>query len=96
MAKIAMMDSQKHVWSIAEGRQNFSRLVKSASRGPQIITSREQPIATLIDYDAFQRFRAWEETTRDRFCELAELCADEDYSLESVGRTSRENPFELE
>lgn len=94
------MDSQNS-WSIAEGRQSFSRLVQASADSPQEIYKRDELVATVISAACYREFLEWKRTRARtvvaRLAELQQICQLENYEFPAPVRTSRPNPFgELE
>lgn len=85
-------------WKIAEAKQRFSEVVKSAGKAPQLIFNRDTLVAAVVDASTFERFQAWRQDQRRRsvaeaFQKLREICAEESYVLEPTARVDRKNVF---
>ena len=85
-------------WSVAEAKQQISRLVKEARVEPQWISNRGRLVAAVLAADEAQEFLAWRKERQskslaDRFRDLRVLCEREDYTLEIPQRSDRRNPF---
>ena len=85
-------------WKIAEAKQQFSELVKSAEAEPQWIYNRDKLVAAMVPAETLREFLAWrrergERTLAEAFEELRRICEEEDYSLEISPRQERPNSF---
>ena len=85
-------------WKIAEAKQQFSELVKSAEAEPQWIYNRDKLVAAMVPADTLKEFLDWRHqregrTLAEAFAELRRLCEEEDYTLEIPPREERSNPF---
>ena len=85
-------------WRVAEAKERFSELVRSATDEPQQILNRDRLVACLVDARTFYEFEEWrrqqsQSTLAEAFAELRAICADEEYSLEAPPREDRPNPF---
>ncbi len=85
-------------WRVAEAKQRFSELLRAASKQPQLIFSRNQLVAAVVEAKTFQEFQAWRKQQQktslaDAFAELRRVCAEEGYTLEAVPRLDRPNAF---
>jgi hypothetical protein len=85
-------------WTIGRARQQFSRLVRSATRRPQAIYNRKKLVAGVVDGETFEALTRVQEhepvrSVAEAFEELRALCAEEGYELSLPGRADRPNPF---
>jgi PHD/YefM family antitoxin component YafN of YafNO toxin-antitoxin module len=85
-------------WKIEDAKQQFSELLNAVVDEPQLIYDHNQLVAALVKADVFQEFLVWQQqaenkTLANTFAELREICAEEDYQLESLARHDRPNPF---
>lgn len=85
-------------WKIEDAKQQFSELINAVVDEPQLIYDHNQLVAALVKADVFQEFLVWQQqavnkTLANTFAELREICAEEDYQLESAARYDRPNPF---
>ena len=85
-------------WQIAESKQRFSELIRSAERGPQLIFNRARLVAAVIDRELYEEFVTWKATRQkkslgEELAELRKICAEEGYRLEVPRRKDRPNPF---
>jgi prevent-host-death family protein len=85
-------------WNVAEAKQRLSELLRNAAKEPQTIVSRSRPVAVVVDPEAFERFKTWQNAQRARtlaeaFDELRSLAASEDYVLSLPERRDRRNAF---
>jgi prevent-host-death family protein len=42
-------------WSAAEAKRMFSRLLKDAATGPQLVESRGKPVGVVVSYESYTR-----------------------------------------
>ena len=42
-------------WSAAEAKRNFSRVLKDAATGPQLVESRGKPVGVVVSYESYAR-----------------------------------------
>ena len=42
-------------WSAAEAKRRFSRLLKDAATGPQLVESRGKPVGVVVSYESYTR-----------------------------------------
>jgi len=85
-------------WRIAEAKQRFSELINAVTKEPQRIYNRNQLVAVVVEAEMFEEFLAWRKqhekmSLADAFCELRQLTAKEDYTLEIPSRQDRPNSF---
>lgn len=85
-------------WNIDEAQEHFPEIITAVEQDPQLIYQRNQLIAAVIRADLFQEFWAWKERQQGAslshaFDELRQLCAEENYSLETPSRSDRVNAF---
>ena len=84
-------------WKIAEAKQKFSEVVRKASREPQLICNRDQPVAVVIDAGDYRDFEAWRERRKpsmaEAIAEIRMICAEGGYELEIPARRDRHNEF---
>lgn len=85
-------------WKVGEAKQGFSRVVREASREPQLILNRDQLVAAVVDPVTFAEFEACraakeQRTFARRFEDLRQLCLDEGYVFEVPDRQDRSNPL---
>ncbi len=85
-------------WSVAQAKQQISRLVKEAKLEPQWISNRGHMVAAVLGAEEAREYLAWRQThgrksLAERFRDLRSLCEHESYTLEIPPRTNRENPF---
>ena len=85
-------------WSVAQAKQQISRLVKEAKVEPQWISNRGRMVAAVLGADEAQEYLAWRQgqgkkSLAERFRDLRSLCDHEGYSLDIPARTDRQNPF---
>jgi hypothetical protein len=83
---------------VAEARESFSELLREAAKRPQLIFSRDRPVAAVVNPEIFEEFQSWQESRQGRtigqaFAELRRLCAEERYTLELPEREDRPNVF---
>lgn len=85
-------------WKLEDAKQKFSELIHAAIEEPQLIYDRNQLVAALVQADVFQEFLLWQQQSQkaslaNAFAELRELCAEENYILETPPRSDRANPL---
>lgn len=85
-------------WKIAEAKRRFSELLHRTADEPQLIFNRDRMVAVVVDSEAYQAFREWQERPAQRpladwAAELRAICTEEEYSLEIAVRQDRHNPF---
>ncbi len=85
-------------WKLEDAKQKFSELIHAAVEEPQLIYDQNQLVAAVVKADVFQAFLLWQQQSQkaslaSAFVELRELCAEENYSLETPPREDRANPF---
>lgn len=85
-------------WSVAQAKQQISRLVKEAKLEPQWISNRGRMVAAVLGAEEAQEYLAWRQgqgkkSLADRFRDLRSLCEHEGYTLEIPPRSDRHNPF---
>jgi prevent-host-death family protein len=85
-------------WTIAEAKQHFSNVVRRASQEPQLIVSRDRPVAAVIGADELDAFLAWRAGRAARplgeaLAEAGRICEEEEYALEPPTRVDRPNPL---
>ena len=88
-------------WTITEAKQHFSDVVRRASREPQVIVSRDRPVAAVIGAGELDAFLAWRARKPARplgeaLAEPGRICEEEGYALEPPERADRPNPIVLE
>lgn len=85
-------------WSVAQAKQQISRLVKEAKLEPQWISNRGRMVAAVLGAEEAREYLAWRQgqgrkSLAERFRDLRSLCEHEGYTLEIPARTDRQNPF---
>ncbi len=85
-------------WKVAEAKQRFSEVVRSASKEPQLIFNRDRLVAAVVDPDSWQAFQSWRQRQQQRsladvFTEFRLIAAEENYQLELPERRDRPNAF---
>jgi prevent-host-death family protein len=85
-------------WSIAQAKQRFSELVRTAQQEPQLIYNRNQLVAAVVGGEEFGRFEQWRATqTQPSLAEecdaLRALLEREHYHLPMAVRMDRPNAF---
>ena len=84
-------------WKLSEAKAHFSEVVASAKAEPQIITSRQKPVAVLVDFDGFEELQALKSAAErpsitELLCELKGIYKDEPEELELSPRIDRPVP----
>jgi prevent-host-death family protein len=86
-------------WKITAAKQRLSQVIRAAAKVPQIIYSRNQPVAAVISMETFALFEVWRrereqvQPLAEAFGDLRVLCAEEDYEFPETVRQDRLNPF---
>ena len=85
-------------WKVAEAKQKFSQILRTAQTAPQLIFNRDRLVAAVVDAETFGAFEMWQKSQQarslaDAFAELRAICAEERYSLETSPRADRPNAF---
>jgi prevent-host-death family protein len=85
-------------WNIAEAKQKFSELIRSAEDEPQWIYNRDKLVAAVIPAATLQellvmRSEAQRPSLGEAFAELRRICAEEEYTFALPPRQERPNPF---
>lgn len=85
-------------WTIDEAQKQLSSIINATSLEPQLIYTKEELVAAIVDPELFQEFLNWRQkaarqSLSEVFKELQQLCAEENYSLEIPRRSDRHNPF---
>jgi hypothetical protein len=85
-------------WKLEDAQQQFSELIHAAVEEPQLIYDQNQLVAAVVKADVFQDFLVWQQQSQKTslanvFAEFRELCAEENYRLETPPRSDRSNSF---
>lgn len=85
-------------WEIETAQQQLLEILSAAEQSPQLIYEHDHAIAAVIRADLLQEFLAWQAQQKqlslaNTFAELRQLCAEEDYTLETPSRSDRANSF---
>ena len=85
-------------WNVAQAKQSLSEVLRQANSEPQAIYNRERLVAAVVGGSLLEEFLRWRadhgtRTVGDAFADLRALCAEEDYELPMVERSTRPNPF---
>jgi hypothetical protein len=85
-------------WKLEDAEQKFSDLIHAAVEEPQLIYDQNQLVVAVIKADIFQEFLVWQQQSQQLslaniFVEFREMCAEENYVLETPPRHDRSNPF---
>lgn len=86
-------------WKIAQAKQRFSYLVRSASTEPQLIYNRDHLVAAVVAPEDLRELEEYREQARRRptLVEVTDpvrrACTEEDYELELTTRSNRPNAF---
>ncbi len=85
-------------WKIAEAKQKFSQLLRTAQTAPQLIFNRDRMVAAVVNTSTFEAFEAWQKgqqrrSLADAFAEFRAICQQEGYLLETPSREDRPNAF---
>lgn len=81
-------------WKVGQAKQQLSEVLRQTGAEPQRIYSRNRFVAAVVSAELFEEFERWREarergTLGGRFGEVQEICAAEEYSLETAGRRDR-------
>ncbi|MCL1472952.1 prevent-host-death protein [Argonema antarcticum] len=87
-------------WKLDEAQQKLRELIDAIANEPQLIFEQDKLVAVIVEPTVFEEFLAWHQQQKpdsiaDAFVELRQLCAEEDYILETPTRCDRDNPFAL-
>ncbi|MBF2004321.1 prevent-host-death protein [Chlorogloeopsis fritschii PCC 9212] len=85
-------------WTLEEAKKQLSSIINATSQEPQLIYTKEELVAAIIDPELFYEFLSWRQKIAETslaqvFKELQQLCTEENYSLEIPTRGDRDNPF---
>jgi hypothetical protein len=86
-------------WSQIEAQQQFLELLKAVHKNPQLITDEQgKVIAAVVEIETFQKFIDGNQPEKkpslaDAFATLHQICAEENYTLETTPRIDRPHPF---
>jgi hypothetical protein len=85
-------------WTLEEAQKQLSSIINATSLEPQLIYTKEELVAAIVDPEQFLEFLNWRQKTAQTslaqvFKELQHLCTEENYSLEIPLRSDRDNPF---
>ncbi|BAZ51985.1 prevent-host-death family protein [Nostoc sp. NIES-4103] len=86
-------------WKLDEAQQKLPEVIEAIASEPQLIFKQDKLVAAIIEPKLFQDFLAWHQQQKasslaDAFAELRQLCAEENYILETPARSSdRHMPF---
>lgn len=86
-------------WKLDEAQQKLPEVIDAIASEPQLIFKEEKLVAAIIEPKLFQNFLAWHQQQQvpslaDAFVELRQICAEENYTLETPARCSdRHIPF---
>ncbi|WP_414579377.1 prevent-host-death protein [Anabaena sp. CCY 9402-a] len=86
-------------WKLDEAQQKLPEVIDAITSEPQLIFKQDKLVAAIIEPKLFQAFLAWYHQQKvsslaDAFVELRQLCAEENYILETPARCSdRHIPF---
>ncbi|BAY26582.1 prevent-host-death family protein [Calothrix sp. NIES-2100] len=86
-------------WKLDEAQQKLPEVIDAIALEPQLIFKQDKLVAAIVEPKLFQEFLAWHQQQKasslaDAFTELRQLCAEENYILETPARSSdRPIPF---
>ena len=91
-------------WSVADAKQRLSELIREAERSPQVIYSRNRPVAAVIAAQELPEYQAWKDSRSvqtslaEEFDRLRELAAGESDPLPDAERhqAMRPNAFDAD
>jgi hypothetical protein len=86
-------------WKLDEAQQKLSLVIDAIASEPQLIFKQDELVAAVVEPKLFQEFLVWYQQRKspslsDAFTELRQICAEEDYILDTPTRQGeRHNPF---
>ncbi|MBN3938661.1 prevent-host-death protein [Nostoc sp. NMS9] len=86
-------------WKLDEAQQKLPEVIDAIASEPQLIFKQDKLVAAIVEPKPFQDFLAWHQQQKvssltDAFVELRQLCAEENYILETPPRCGdRHIPF---
>jgi len=86
---------EHHNWKVAEAKAQFSKLLRSAEKSPQIIENRGQEVAVVLSMDEYRSLQDSRESAQPaaRLAEFLDfsrqLCSEEGLELEPPVRANR-------
>ncbi|OUL34950.1 prevent-host-death protein [Nostoc sp. T09] len=86
-------------WKLDEAQQKLPEVIDAIALEPQLIFRQDKLVAAIVEPKLFQEFLAWHQQQKvsslaDAFAELRQLCAEDNYILETPARSSdRPIPF---
>ncbi|WP_413165741.1 prevent-host-death protein [Capilliphycus salinus ALCB114379] len=86
-------------WNLTEAQKKFVQLIQAVRENPQLITDDQgKVVAAVIEIETFQKFINWnqqekQQSVGDAFATLHQICAEENYTLETPKRLDRPDPF---
>jgi prevent-host-death family protein len=63
------MRRERSTWSIQEAKNQFSRVVRAAQRGPQVVTRHGKAMVVILSTDEYARLQMRERRAASRFVE---------------------------
>ncbi|MGI2905081.1 prevent-host-death protein [Tolypothrix sp. VBCCA 56010] len=89
-------------WKLDEAQQKLPEVIDAITSEPQLIFKQDKLVAAIIEPKLFQDFLTWHQQQKvsslaDAFVELRQICAEENYILETPARYSDNSiPFVAE
>lgn len=80
-------------WKLDEAQEKLLEVIDAITSEPQLIFKQDKLVAAIVEPKLFQDFMAWYQQQKasslaDAFAELRQLCAEENYILETPERCS--------
>ncbi|OYD99435.1 prevent-host-death protein [Nostoc sp. 'Peltigera membranacea cyanobiont' 213] len=80
-------------WKLDEAQQKLPEVIDAIASEPQLIFNQDKLVAAIVEPKLFQAFLAWHQQQKvssfaDAFAELRQICAEENYILETPARYS--------
>jgi hypothetical protein len=84
----------KKAWTIATARQHLPELIGRAASEPQRVYRRDKLVAAVVSPAVADKLEGLQHPSlADKFAELQQICAEENYELPIAPRHNRANPF---
>ncbi len=88
-------------WNISAAKAQFTRVISSSEKEPQIICNRGKPVSAVVHIDLFRELmtlsrKAGKPTIAQLLDELKTISESEPIDIQIPDRQNRQNPFEDE
>ncbi len=82
-------------WTVNDAQSHFGEVLEYSTREPQIIASKGEPIAALVDIGLFNEFITFQQrpTMAELLAELHEIQTESPIELDLPKRQDRPNPL---